>query len=40
MGHFRDEDDITGVKFIDQDFYQFNKKSYEMKLYLDSAKMY
>ena len=40
IGQFRDEDDITGVKFIDQDFYQFNKKSYEMKLYLDSAKMY
>ena len=35
---FSDDNIITGVKFIDQDYHQFNKKTYEMKLHLDSAK--
>ena len=26
-GRFSDEDDITGLKFIDQDFHQFSKKN-------------
>ena len=26
-GQFSDEDDITGLKFIDQDFHQFSKKN-------------
>ena len=39
-GRFSDEDDITGLKFIDQDFHQFSKKTYEMKLHLDSSKGY
>ena len=34
-GQFSGEDDITGLKFIDQDFHQFSKKTYEMKLNLD-----
>ena len=39
-GQFSDEDDITRVKFIVQNFHHCNKKKYEMKLHLDSSKGY
>ena len=35
---FSDEDDITGVDFIDQDYHQFTKRTYETELFLDSGK--
>ena len=35
---FSDEDDITGVDFIDQDYHQFTKRTYEIELFLDSGK--
>ena len=40
IGLFSDVDDITGVKFINQDFHHFNKKFYELKLHLDSSEGY
>ena len=40
VGQFSDVDDITGVKYINQDFHQFSKKTYELKLHLDFSKGY
>ena len=34
-GQFSDDQNITGVKFIDKDFHKVNKKTYEMTLHLN-----